>query len=347
MKKYKVLIVDDSALMRQRIKDIIDGDSQLYVVGIARNGLDALEKIKDLNPDIITLDIEMPQMDGITAIKRIKEICSTPIVMLSNLTEAGAEITIRALELGADDFFLKSSLVNKNAKKYIIADFLNKLNAICDGRENYGLNDSDFKGSISPINTNDVTKKEIIFIGCSTGGPKALQAVLSKFDKNIGMPIVVVQHMPVGFTKSLANRLNLKCNIPVKESEDKEILKPNHIYISTAGQQSFVRLNEDGLPSFDLNSHSPIPTYFKPSVNVTLNSIADIYKEKTLAVILTGMGNDGLLACENVKKYKGNIIVESESSCIVYGMPKSVYDANLADSKVHLNLIYDEILKFI
>ncbi|EGD52003.1 response regulator receiver modulated CheB methylesterase [Thermoanaerobacter ethanolicus JW 200] len=351
MKKYGVLVVDDSSFMRKYISLIIEKDPQFSVIGIARNGVDAIEKIQRLKPDIVTMDVEMPEMDGITALKEIMKTNPVPIVMLSNYTEEGAETTIKALELGAVDFFLKSELTKEDAKEETATEFLNKLKAIA---ENAKIPFKEIKiptENIIKSLENKITVRnnlvDLVIIGCSTGGPIALQSILPFFPNDIRVPIIVLQHMPPGFTKSLAERFDAMCNLHVKEAEDGEILEAGNIYIAPAGFQTLLYKNIDGKITLKIEDYHDDKILYKPSVDITLSSAAPIYKDRLLAVILTGMGNDGLEGCKAVKKYNGRVIVEAEESCVVYGMPKAVFEAGLADIQVPLSGIYQQIMFYI
>ncbi len=348
MKQYGVLVVDDSSFMRRCISLIIEKDPQFFIIGIARNGIEAIEKIKRLKPDIVTMDFEMPEMDGIEALEEIMNTCPVPIFMLSNYTEKGANTTIKALELGAVDFFLKSELIKEDVSKDVVDDFLNRLKIIAQEGK---VPIKDSEKSIENYLGNDCLVKErkvdLIIIGCSTGGPSALQAILPRFPKDTCVPIVVLQHMPSGFTAPLAERFNTICSLNIKEAKDEDILESGNVYIAPAGFQTYIHERKDGCISLKIKDYANLETVYKPSINVTLNSAAPIYKNRLLSVILTGMGNDGLIGCETVKKFSGNVIVEAEESCIVYGMPKVVFEAGLADAQEALPQIYQEIVKYI
>jgi two-component system chemotaxis response regulator CheB len=351
MQQYGVLVVDDSSFMRRCISLLIEKDPQFFVIGIARNGIDAIEKVQRLKPDIVTMDVEMPEMDGINALEEIMKTCPVPVVMLSNYTEEGTKTTIRALELGAIDFFLKSELVKEDVKQEVINGFLNKLKTIVERAK---IPSQEIKVPVEnvmkPIENKVVAKgnlADLLIIGCSTGGPSALQSILPRFPKDTRVPIVVLQHMPPGFTKPLAERFDTICNLHVKEAEDGDILEAGNIYIAPAGFQTLLNKNVDGKVALKVEDYSAVEVVYKPSINVTLDSAAPIYKERLLSVILTGMGNDGFVGCESVKKYNGRIIVEAEESCIVYGMPKVVFEAGLADIQVPLSNIYQKIMLYI
>jgi two-component system chemotaxis response regulator CheB len=347
MKQYGILVVDDSSFMRRCISLIIEKDPQFFIIGIARNGIDAVEKVQRLKPDIVTMDIEMPELDGTGALKEIMKLCPVPVVMLSNQTKEGTTLALKSLELGAVDFFLKSSLVGEEVKEEIIAEFLNRLKAIATSGKVQVNGESQDKEDVKTVEVEKniySRKRDVVIIGCSTGGPSALQSLLPRFPKDLDVPIVVLQHMPPGFTKPLSERFDTICNLRVKEIENGDILEAGNIYIAPSGFQTFLERNKENKIIFKVEDYSPIETLYKPSINVTLNSAAPIFKERLLSVILTGMGNDGLIGCGTVKENKGYVIVEAEESCIVYGMPKVVYEAGLADTQVPLPRIFDQIM---
>lgn len=347
MKQYGVLVVDDSSFMRRSISLIIEKDPQFFIIGIARNGLDAIEKIQRLKPDVVTMDVEMPEMDGITALERIMKTCPVPVVMLSNKNEEETTTTIKALELGAIECFTKNSLLGEEVKEEAIIEFLGKLKVIAHTGNKLQKNEKDLNSN-TEIEVLEVDNKklqrELLVIGCSTGGPSALQSILPRFPKNLNIPIVVIQHMPPGFTKPLAERFDTICNLNVKEIENGDILEAGNIYIAPAGFQTILEKNKDNTVFFKVDNGLATNSLYKPSINVTLNSAAPIFKDKLLSVILTGMGNDGLDGCKNVKENKGCIIVEAEESCIVYGMPKVVFEAGIADLQVSLSNMFDAIM---
>lgn len=347
MKQFGVLVVDDSSFMRRCISLILEKDPEFFIIGIARNGIDAIEKVQRLKPDLVTMDLEMPELNGIEALKEIMKSNPVPVVMLSQHTEEGTKLALEALEEGAVDFFLKSSLIGDNTSEEIINDFLVRLKAIAKSGKVH-LNEEDY---IKKETNNELVKKtsyskkrDLIIIGCSTGGPSALQSLLPRFPEDLDVPIIVLQHMPPGFTKPLSERFDAICNLRVKEIENGDELVPGNIYIAPSGFQTFLELNNDNKVTFKVEDYSPIETLYKPSINVTLNSAAPLFKDRLISIILTGMGNDGLMGCDNVKKNNGFVIVEAEESCVVYGMPKVVYEAGLADVQVPLSRIFEQIM---
>jgi two-component system chemotaxis response regulator CheB len=350
--KIKVLIVDDSAFMRKSLSLMLGADPEIEVVGTARDGLDGLEKVKNLSPDIVTLDIEMPRMDGLTALKRIMKECPTTVLMISSLTTEGADATIRAMELGAVDFIAKGmSYVNVNIHT-IKEDLLKKVKSI--GKQNFlkkrlnrvqsvskslkpSAKSVEHSGELPSINYKAVA------LGISTGGPLSLQKIIPRFSPKIRIPIFIVQHMPPRFTKSLADRLNSMSQLQVKEAEEDEVIKGGTVYIAPGGMHMTLRSNGK-FPHIKI-SDQPSNSLHKPSVDVMVNSIVQYYGRYALGVIMTGMGKDGLEGIKGLKKIGGYCLAQNEVTSVVYGMPKAVVDAGLADAVSPLEKIPDIINK--
>ena len=345
MKQYSVLVVDDSAFMRRAVSHILELDPQFIVGGIARNGSEAIEKVKRLKPDLVTMDVEMPEMNGLKALEQIMKTSPVPVVMLSNRTGEGAYETLEALELGAVDFFLKDNLLRNQPSADQSADFLMRLNGIVEANS-----PSKKSNKIVLSNNRMLTEKrniDLVFIGCSTGGPSALQKILPFFSADFPVPIVVAQHMPPGFTKPLAERFNSLCNLKVKEALHGETVEAGTIYIAPSGHQTRFEKNQQGFICFNIDNKLDDDALYKPSIDISLCSAAPIYTDKLLSVILTGMGVDGMIGCGLVKKYEGSVLVEAEDSCIVYGMPKAVLEAGHADGKYELSQMYQEIVSYV
>lgn len=345
MKKYGVLVVDDSAFMRRAISTILESDHQFYVVGIARNGVEAVEKVQRLQPDLVTMDVEMPEMNGIMALEKIMKTTPVPVVMLSSRTGEGAKETLQALELGAVDFFLKDHLIRNGEGNVQTQDFFLRLKGIMDAKQ--PAKAPIMKQPVKEIRKIKKSHTDLVFIGCSTGGPSALQAILPKFSADFPIPIVVAQHMPAGFTRPLAERFNTLCNLKVCEAQNGQVLEPGFIYIAPSGFQTIFEKKLDGTVVFKVVNSDDQTALYKPCVDVSLRSAAPIFADKLLTVILTGMGVDGMEGCSLVKKYKGHVFVEAEESCIVYGMPKAVQEAGYADGQYLLSRMYQEIISFI
>lgn len=373
----KVLVVDDSAFMRKLITDFLNSHPAIEVVGVARNGKDAIDKLQTLKPDVITLDVEMPIMDGLEALKEIMRIRPTPVVMLSSTTEKGAENTVLAMASGAVDFVakpggaislnletIKDEIINKVVEAAAVQ--VTKLKQVpLTSREpkresparQLGKPNRQMKKPTShqqmPFSKSGVTKnfsvggKKVIAIGTSTGGPRALQEVLTKLPKNIAAPIVIVQHMPAGFTKSLADRLNNLCDIAVKEVENGDLIEDGVAYIAPGGKHFTVEKMGVSLVA-KVDDKEPPRIGHRPSVNVLFESLAKISGLKCLAVVMTGMGNDGMDGTADLKANCETIaIAESQETSVVYGMPRAIVDRNLADDIVRLEDIASTITEMI
>ena len=358
MNQTKVLVVDDSAFMRKLITDFLSSSEHLEVVATARNGKDALEKIEKYKPDVVTLDVEMPVLNGIEALKAIMENSPLPVIMLSSTTKEGAENTILAMNYGAIDFIAKPSgaisLDLHKVKEELVAKVLNagrvsirqikKANEVKPPVFNTEVRNQLPKGS-SLVSWNRVSKK-IICIGTSTGGPRALQQVVTALPSEIQAPILIVQHMPPGFTKSLANRLNTLSDIAVKEAEDGELLKKGTAYIAPGGFHLKIEEKRGDL-FVVLDEHELPRAGHRPAVDVMFESVSQLKNYDKIAVIMTGMGSDG---SKGLVKLKGGgkvkAIAESEESCIVFGMPKAAISTNLVDEIQSIENIAGCIMKY-
>lgn len=354
MSKVKVIVVDDSVFMRKILSDLINSHPNIEVIDTARNGEEAIEKIKKQRPDVVTLDVEMPKMDGITALKELMKVSPVPVLMLSSLTKEGADATIKALQYGAVDFIAKPSNIFKIDVEDTKEELLRKIIVASKVK----LRKKTFKDIHSPKITKRINyrknknldqkrsegkAKKIVAIGTSTGGPRALQALLPNIPKNIDASFVIVQHMPPGFTKSLADRLDSISDINIKEAENNDILLPGHAYIAP-GDQHMEVIKESSRFKIKLNSN-PTVSGHRPSVDVLMNSIASIGIDNVIGVILTGMGSDGAKGLKKIKENSGYIIAQDEESCVVFGMPKSTIKLGVVDKVVPIYDISDEIIK--
>ena len=353
----KVVVVDDSPFMRKILSDILNSDSQLEVIGSARNGKEAIETIKTLKPDILTLDIEMPIMDGLEALKIIMENHPMPIVMLSARTYEGGKSTMTALELGAIDFIQKPSNIFSTKADALKNEIIDKIKGaykakIFDRRKKVAKTSvaipSPRKSEIiravgrgkHPITQN------IIAIGTSTGGPRALQNIIPLIPEHFPASVLIVQHMPEGFTKSLAERLDSISSIRVKEAEDSEEMRPGHAYIAPGNFH--LEVKEGKLNKFTLHlSQKPAVSGHRPSADVMFKSLSNLKSPgiNILGVIMTGMGSDGTKGLIELKnKTFAHIIAQDEESCVVYGMPKSAVSAGVVDEIVSLEKIISIIV---
>lgn len=350
--KIKIIVVDDSAFMRKSLSIILASDPGIEVIATAKDGLEGVELVKKMKPDLVTLDIEMPRMDGLTALKKIMKENPVPVIMVSSLTTEGADSTLKALELGAVDFIPKEmSFVSVNIVS-IKDDLIKKVKAIVkQGTIKNRLSGltgkttrsaitgrSGFRGTLPKIGYKAVA------LGISTGGPLSLQKLVPKLMHNINCPIFIVQHMPPKFTKSLADRLNSMSSLTVVEAEDNKPVENNTVYIAPGGSHLKVMKNGFGIPKIRI-SDLPSDTLHRPSVDVMLDSVIDVYGRQTLGVIMTGMGKDGLEGIKKLKALGGHAIAQDEQSCVVYGMPKAIVDNNLADVIVPLEKISETINK--
>lgn len=335
LEQIKVLVVDDSAFMRKSLGLLLESDPQIKVIGTATDGLVAIEKVKKLKPDIVTLDIEMPNMDGLAALERIMKECPVPVIMVSSLTIEGADVTIKALELGAVDFIPKEMSFVSVAITGIKEELISKVKAITKNKKVLSkvnvLNTKPKKTrSVSSSLTLPQRQYRALGIGISTGGPISLQKVIPLLSANLRMPVFIVQHMPPKFTASLAERLDNLSPLEVKEAENGEVVRNGVVYIAPGGFHMLIK--KDKLNNNIIGiSDQPSNVLHKPSVDVMLQSVQDIYGKNMLGVIMTGMGKDGLEGIKRLKASGGYCIAQNEETCVVYGMPRAIVDNGLAD----------------
>ncbi|MBF0565277.1 MAG: chemotaxis response regulator protein-glutamate methylesterase [Nitrospirae bacterium] len=353
-KTIKVLIVDDSAFMRNALKSMITTDPGINVVGMARDGLEAIDLVQKLKPDIVTLDVEMPKMNGMETLKVIMEKFPLPVIMVSSLTVEGAQTTLDALDLGAVDFIpknLSDLSINIMNVKLMLIDKIKQI-----GQRGIRLPRkigttpkpaSTLRPHVVPaasVQFNSSKRIGLVAIGTSTGGPKALQSLIPVLPKNLSVPVVVSQHMPANFTGPFAERLNQLSQITVKEAKSGEKLESGVVYIAPGiGHMSIVRRGIDKIIQVAENAEY----IYRPSVDVMMLSVVTLYPGACLGVILTGMGNDGLKGMQAIKESGGRTIAQDEETCVVYGMPKAVVDAGYADKIVPINDIAGEIINSI
>lgn len=377
--RIRVVVVDDSALVRSILKTVIDAQPDMQCVGVAQDPYVAREIIRELNPDVITLDVEMPRMDGLDFLEKLMRLRPMPVVMVSTLTERGAETTLRALELGAIDFVAKPRLGVAQGLQELTTEIAEKIRiaararvsrragmapaagsatgasasngpaSLTSGMTRTGSAPGGAAGPASPIAASQgaariysrVSTEKIIAMGSSTGGTEALREVLSVMPAD-GPAVMITQHMPPGFTRNFADRLNSLCRMRVKEAEDNERVLPGHAYIAPGGRQMRVRRNganymvqiDDGPP---VNRH-------KPSVDVLFRSVAEQVGKNAIGVMLTGMGRDGADAMRVMRDAGAWNLAQDEASCVVYGMPREAVAAGAVEEIVPLNKIAEHIL---
>jgi two-component system chemotaxis response regulator CheB len=343
----RILIVDDSPFMRKSLQKMLEDAPDLRVVATARDGIDALEKIAEHKPDIVTLDIEMPRMDGLTCLKKIMADFPMPVLMVSSLTQEGAQATFDALSLGALDFIPKENSFASMSILQIQHDLQEKVRRLAGSPRFHKAAPGAAgpaphaaprpspspKPAIPPPLTGATLpsspQAELLVIGSSTGGPKALQDILPTLPANLPVPCLIVQHMPSTFTKPFADRLDGLCQVHVKEAEQGEPLKAGTVYIAPGGiHMTYGARGPKGC--IDL-SPEPVSSLHRPSVDVLFLSVAELFRGQVLAGILTGMGADGAKGMEQLKKKGAHTFAESEESCVVYGMPRAAVERGCVD----------------
>ncbi|MEZ9315753.1 protein-glutamate methylesterase/protein-glutamine glutaminase [Vibrio lentus] len=368
----KVLVVDDSSFFRRRVSEIINSEARLEVIDVAVNGKEAVEKAKKLRPDVITMDIEMPVMDGITAVREIMAASPTPILMFSSLTHDGARATLDALDAGALDFLpkkfediarnrddavalLQQRVIQIAAKRAFMRRTPVAPRATAAASASSASAPSSLRQTTSaaapaakPVVASTAKfrasgkKYQLTAIGTSTGGPVALQKILTRIPAHYPHPIVLVQHMPATFTAAFASRLNTLCKIEVREAQDGDVLKPGVAYLAPGGKQMMIdgRAGSARLRIIDGGDRMN----YKPCVDVTFGSAAKIYGDKVLSMILTGMGADGREGSRMLKTAGSTIWAQDEDSCVVYGMPQAVAKAGISTEDLPLDRIAERIL---
>lgn len=345
MPRIRVLIVDDSIVVRKLVTEVLATDSELEVVGSAANGRIALSKLPSLKPDLITLDVEMPELDGTATLAALRPAYpKLPVIMLSSLTAQGATTTLQALALGASDYVTKPTNLGSlgKAADYLRQELIPKIKALC-GRSQ-PLAPAAPRVS-APTARRVPSRFDIVAIGVSTGGPKALEEVFGALPGDLPVPIVIVQHMPPIFTRHLADRLNEKSPVSVQEARDGDTLLPGgawlapgnfHLSLERGAQQIVTRL-----------SQTPPENSCRPAVDVLFRSVAQLYGPTALAVVLTGMGQDGLLGCDAIRARGGYVLAQDEATSVVWGMPGAVARANLADRILPLGQVATEIVRLV
>ncbi len=360
--KIKVLIVDDTIVYRKIISDVLHDMPDVEVVGSANNGKIALSRIKSLKPDLVTLDIEMPEMSGIEVLEHLKDIPDGPIaVMLSTLTQKGSDMTIRALELGAFDFIPKPDggrmaeniIKIKAAFSPIFESFKRQRDIRLRLKGKTTASSTTLRrplprpasGKVITTTRTKNTLSEIVGIGISTGGPNALSKMIPMLPKNLNVPVLIVQHMPPMFTASLAKSLNAKSKLTVKEATNGEPIIPNTVFIAPGGKQMKIIAGADGKTRNIKITDDPPENSCKPSADYLFRSIAQHYIGRATGVIMTGMGSDGTKGLQSMKKNGSIIIAQDQPTCTVYGMPKEPIESGTADIIAPLDKIAEEITK--
>ncbi len=346
MSKIRVLIVDDSVVVRSRVTKLLNYDPEIEVIGVAAHGRIALAKIPVMKPDVVILDVEMPEMNGLETLTAIRQIYPRlPVIMFSTFTVAGATTTLEALALGATDYATKPSNLGSmyTANEHICNDLIPKI-------KQFAATSAKLKPPVvlpstflPRISTSLTQKVEILAIGVSTGGPSALAVLLAEFPANLSVPIVIVQHMPSMFTQLLAQRLASKSRIKVTEAFAGAMIEPGQVWIAPG---DFHMIVEQVGTNYQIGLHQEAQqNSCRPSVDVLFRSVTEVYGAGTLAIVLTGMGQDGLRGCQSVREVGGQILVQDEASSVVWGMPGFVAKAGLADKILPLDEMAFEIMR--
>ncbi len=349
--KIRVLVVDDSAFFRRRIADILSRDPAIEVVGFAGDGENAIREARRLKPDVITMDVEMPVLDGISAVKRIVSENPTPILMFSTLTHEGAKATLDALEAGAVDFLPKqfsggpgtdaSALLAKRVVAIGSRGVNRRLGTIIRPQAKRPA-----AAPVSPESSAALRRRggyKLVAIGASTGGPVAIQKLLSSLPESFPLPILLIVHMPASFTPAYAERLNTQCRIQVKEAQDGDQLRPGHAYLAPGGKQMILEGRREAM-CIRIKESGSEHTY-RPCVDVSFGSAARLLPRDVLAIVLTGMGADGKQAAKLLKEGGSTVWSQTEDSCVVYGMPQAVEKAGLSDRVLPLEEIGPSLIK--
>jgi|ERR1043165_4269985 two-component system chemotaxis response regulator CheB len=353
MTKIRILVVDDAVVFRRLVSEELNKDPALEVVGTAANGKIALQKLTQVNPDVVILDLEMPEMDGLATLKELRKTYPRlPVIMFSSFTERGAVETLDALALGASDYFTKPTTVGgldaslEVIREQLIPEIKALHTAARLKEQQRDAKPTRLSGMFAPARPAGMGVPgsiELVAIGASTGGPNALAEVFSRLPADFPVPIVIVQHMPPMFTRLLSERLSAEYKIRVQEGASGTMLQPGHAYIAPGDYHMIVV--RDGLQTRLLVHQDPPENSCRPAVDVLLRSVAQTFGAQSLTVILTGMGQDGLRGCEQLREAGGQILAQDEATSVVWGMPGYVARAGLADRVLPLSLIADEILR--
>lgn len=343
----KVMVVEDSNFMRKSIAALLSSHPRIGPVSLAGNGEEAIENLADVEPDVITLDFEMPGMDGLATLNKIMTTRPTPVIMFNAHTKRGANVTVKALKMGAVDFIHKPSGAISLDLVRVKDELIEKVIAAASTRSS--LKKRSYKKesskSIREMGKMPHPERSILFMASSTGGVQALSTVIPKIPASFPMPVLVVQHMPPLFTGSLASSLNENSALLVKEAEDGDILKAGVVFIAPGGWHSIVNRTSKGA-KIKLDK-KPSNTILRPCADITMNSIASAYEGNSIGVILTGMGNDGTAGAAAIRNRGGVIIAQDEATSTIFGMPRSVIEAGAADAVVSLDRVADQIVLLI
>lgn len=346
-----ILIVDDSNFFQRRLQKIINQHSKLKVVGLASNGREAIDKVKMLKPDVVTMDYEMPMMDGLTAVRAIMAENPLPILMLSSMTFEGARITLDALDAGAMDFMTKNfaeiSSDNPAFKKRIYDTLLalgaDALAKKAEQEISVLSAKQSTQAPVAEVRVSSLSLTKVIILAASTGGPAALTDLLKDIPASFPIPILVVQHMPETFTAAFAERLDGLCALTVKEASTGDTLQAGKVLIAPGGQHTIMDSEHLGRVKI-IRSNRQVN--YTPNIDITFASMSNTFGKDVLAIVLTGMGSDGVDGARLLKEKGAKVWTQNEESCLIYGMPKNIEEANLSDASMHIDEIRQQLLNF-
>ena len=341
-RKIRVLVVDDSAFVRQALSRMLSTESDIEVVGQAVDGKDALEKVLVLRPDVVTLDIQMPRMGGLEALEHLMADAPVPVLLLSGQTREGADVTIRGLELGALEFVDKSRVQGNMNLLNLAEELKDKIRAIAHVHVARRTRAATHAPAAVPVPLTRAPRADVVVIATSTGGPPALQAIIPRLPRDLATAVLVVQHMPVGFTRSLAERLDARSGLRVREAEDNHPVEPGVVLIAPAGQH--MRVKRRGTSVRVALDEEPRNALHRPSADVLMVSVAKAYGSRVLGVVLTGMGADGVEGMRAIHAAGGVTLAEAEETCVIYGMPKAAVEAGVVDQSIPLTRMAEAIL---
>jgi len=339
----RALVVDDSFFMRKLISDMLNSDPSIEVIDTARDGEEAIRKVKKEKPDVVTLDLVMPGLDGLATLKRIMAESPTPVIMLSGYTKKGADVTLDCLEAGAVSFILKPSgslsLDIDKVREQLLEEITASANVNVKKIKLLPVKKPILR-RVKPV------KEKIVVIGASTGGPSSLELLMSTIPASFSVPILIVQHMPAKFTQSLAEHLNRNCVLSVKEAEDGEVIQAKNVYVAPGDFHMIVKTKKiRGYTKhvICLNKDPPV-NRFRPSIDVTMQSVVEVYGGNTIGIILTGIGKDGMMGMKAIKENGGKTIAQDEESSLIFGMPRAVIENGYADKVLSLPDIGEGII---
>jgi two-component system, chemotaxis family, protein-glutamate methylesterase/glutaminase len=338
------LVVDDSALMRRKITDILESDKDIQVIDFAKTGADAIKKVVQLKPDVVTLDLEMPDIDGLTALTYIMNEIPTPVVIISANVAPGSANALKAVELGAVGTVLKPGGEISVDIEMLSREIINKVKTaktVDVNRVQAFFNRISRKSAV--VKNQEIRLKHIVAIGASTGGPKAIKEILPYLSAEAEAAFLIVQHMPAAFTKSMAERMDWISKVKVKEAQDGDIIEQGKAYIAP-GDFHMIVVMENDVPTIRLNNNPKVHSV-RPSITVMMNSVAECFGKITVGVLLTGMGQDGVEGMRSIKRVGGFTLAEDESSCVVFGMPRVAIQEGVVDKVVPIGHMGMEIMK--